>query len=260
LKSRTLDSKAYDVIKGCIDNVASTQYGFHYLYTIDDAKTASIQLFWRPTEGGSPIEIIDSVLLNAKARTSGVPDGKLFPYVSRWSLSSYPKISGASDVILLERTDVTKNINCTVSTRPTVKAYDIVIPPIPKPTVDLVCNTVYDTKDPVSGKDYFGQEALVLNITDKHGCDDCHGYFLTIDAPGPVIDVTCKSSGDHVWQEICDSQGSRIRAIGHENANPRSMYISYHYKIARQDCKFPGVDDQRKPVQGKGSVKSWTAQ
>jgi hypothetical protein len=254
LKTRTLDSRAYGVIKDCVDKVAADQYGFHYLYTVDDANTASVQLFWRPTEGGRPLEITDSVLLNAKAKTQGVPDGKLFPYVSHWSLTPYPKILGASNAILLERTDVNKNINCTIATRPQVKTFDIVIPFVAKPSKDLVCNTVYDTKDPVTGKDYFGQEALVLNVTDGHGCPDCHGYFLAIDAPGPVIDVTCRSSGDHVWQEICDSNGSHIRAIGYENANPRSLYISYHYKVARQDCKFPDIDKQKMLTQGLGSV------
>ena len=255
LKTRTLDSKAYDVIKDCIDKVAAGQFGFHYLYTIDDAQTASVQLFWRPTEGGGPIAITDSVLLNAKAKTQDVPDGKLFPYVSRWSLTPYPKILGASSVVLLERTDVTKNINCTVSTKPQVKTYDIVIPPVPQPTVDLVCKTVYDTKDPLTGQDYARREALVLNVTDAHGCGDCHGYSLAIDAPGPVTDVTCESSGDHVWQEICDFQGNHIRSMGYENSNPRSMYITYHYKVARQECQFPEENKQRTTKQGVGSVK-----
>ena len=109
--------------------------------------------------------------------------------------------------------------------------------------------------NPITGKDYFRKDALVLNVTDGHGCGDCHGYSLGIDAPGPVIDVTCESSGDHVWQEICDSDGNHIRAIGFENANPRSLYISYHYKVARQDCKFPDMEKQRTAKQGMGSIK-----
>jgi hypothetical protein len=234
--------------------VAGQQYGFHYLYTIDDPKTASVQLFWRPTEGGQPIEVVDSVLLNAKSKMQDAPDGKLYPYVSRWSFTSYPKISGASNAILLERINPDQNINITVSTRPQVKTFDIVIPPVPKPSVDLACTTVYDTRNPVTGQDYFQKEALVLNVTDAHGCGDCHGYSLGLDAPGPVIDVRCESSGDHVWQEICDFQGTRIRSIGYENANPRSMYISYHYKVARQECKFPDIEKQRTTSQGAGSV------
>jgi hypothetical protein len=249
LKTRTLDSQAYGVIKDCIDKVATDQYGFHYLYTVDDAKIASIQLFWRPTEGGQPIQIVDSVLLNAKAKTEGVPSGKLFSKVR-----PYPKIMGASNAILLERTDPAKNINCTVSTRPQVKTFDIVIPATLKPSVDLTCKTVYDTIDPVTGNPYFRKEALVLNVTDGHGCSDCHGYYLTVDAPGPVTDVKCESSGDHVWQELCDSQGNHIRAVGYENANPRSLYISYHYKVSRQDCKFPDMEKQQLLTQGKGSV------
>ena len=63
-----------------------------------------------------------------------------------------------------------------------------------------------------------------------------------------MTDVTCEASGDHVWQEICDSDGNYIRAIGYENANPRSHYISYYYKVARQDCKFP--ENQKKTDQG----------
>ena len=249
LNTRTLDSQGYEVIKDCIDKVAADQYGFHYLYTVDDPKIASVQLFWRPTEGGQAIQIVNSVVLNAKVKSDNVPSGKLFP-----TTKPYPKILGASNAILLERTDVGKNINCTVSTIPQVKTFDIVIPFVPKTSVDLVCNTVYDSVDPVTGNTYTGQEALPLNVTDKHGCDDCHGYFLTVDAPGPVTDVTCRSSGDHVWQEICDSQGSRIRAIGYENANPRSLYITYHYKVAHQDCKFPDMDKQKTLTQGEGTV------
>ena len=161
---------------------------------------------------------------------------------------------GASNALLLERTDPTKNINCTVSTIPRVKTFDIVIPPAVKPSLDLICKTVYDTVDPVTGNPYFRKEALVLNVTDKHGCDDCHGYYLTIDAPGPVTDVRCESSGDHVWPEICDSQGNHIRAVGYENANPRSMSISYHYKVAREECTFPGMEKQQIQSQGKGAV------
>jgi hypothetical protein len=61
---------------------------------------------------------------------------------------------------------VTKNINGIVSTRPQVKNYDIVIPAVPQTPVDVVCNTVYDTRDPVTGQDFYHQEALVLNVTE----------------------------------------------------------------------------------------------
>lgn len=256
LSTRTLNSEGYGVIKSCIDTVASQQYGLHYLYTVDDPQTASVQFFWNPTEGGAPIEITDSVLVNAKVKTKDVPEGKLFPYVSRWSFTPYPKIQGASNAILLIRSDPTKNINITLTTKPRVKTYGVVIPPKDQPSIDLVCTTVYDTVDPATKQPYFRKEALVLNVTDKHGCDDCHGYSLAIDAPGLVLDVSCQSSGDHVWQEICDYEGSHIRSMGYQNANPRSMYISYHYKVGRQECNFPDREKQRNAVQGKGTTLS----
>jgi hypothetical protein len=256
VSTRTLDSKAYDLIKDCIDKVAAVQYGFHYLFKVDDPKIASLQLFWRPTEGGGPLEITDSVLLNAKVKTQGVADGKLLPYVSRWSFTPYPKIQGALGPILMERTDVEKNINCTVSTKPQVKTFDMVIPPVAKPSIDIVCTTVYDTNDPVTGRRYGDGDRVAwpLNVTDGHGCSDCHGYSFEMNAPGPVTDVTCTSSGDHVWQEVCTFDGNHIRASGYENANPRTLYIDYHYKITRQDCKFRDMEKQKTTTQGKPSV------
>jgi hypothetical protein len=254
LNTRTLDSQAYGLIKNCIDTVAANTYGFHYLYTVDGDQAASIQLFWHPTESGSSIAITDSVLTNAKAKTAGVPDGKLYPYISKWSLTPYPKIEGASNVILLERDDPSKSIHCSVSTKPQVQTLDMMIPSQKKPTSDIVCQTVYDATEPVTNRPYGDTVVWPLNVTDGHGCSDCHGYSFSLDAPGPVTDVVCTSSGDHVWQEKCEAHGNHIEAVGFQNANPRTLTIVYHYKLARQDCEFPEKAKQTTAKRGQAST------
>jgi|SRR5882724_1119569 len=241
LSTRTLDSQAYGLIKDCIDKVASQQYGFRYLYTIDSPTAAAVQFFWNSTPGGpASLDITDSYVENAVVKSQRVPQEKLFPYVSRWSFSKYPQLQGISPIILLDRKDPSKDIRISVSTRPQVNTQFINLPPVPQPIVDIKCETVYDTEDPVTHRPYSRQEAINLagRVTDRHGCSDCVGYSVAFDAPGPVTNLSCTPSGDHVWQEICQADGNHISTSGFLNSNPRSIYFAYSYKLARQDCKF----------------------
>src|SRR5260370_13075000 len=66
--SRVLCPSAYAVITSCVQQLASKADGFHYLYSVDDAKSASVQFFWRPPVNFPGIEVVkvdDSTLANA---------------------------------------------------------------------------------------------------------------------------------------------------------------------------------------------------
>jgi len=245
LSTRTLDAGGYTVIKDCIDQVARTQYGFHYVYYLDGANKAAIQFFWNPTAGGSrEVKVTDSWLDNATASTTEKSKyrDKLFPWVSRWSPFPYPRIGASSEVIFLTRKNVSDSIRISLSVDPsTDTGPPIIIPAVPQPIIDPECKTVFDKNEPFTHAEYKIARNFNDNdyITDAHGCSDCHGYVVGFDTPGLIWKMECHTQADNIWQESCTGEGTtHAQSSGYQNANPKQIYVTAWYQIPRQQCTF----------------------
>ncbi len=244
LRTRTLDSKAYDLIKDCINLVASTAEGFRYVTVIDNRQKASVQFFWNPSGDSRTLKITDSTLENAEASGTSAPKGRLYPKVRWYNLfSKTPTLERASPVILLQRENVCEPIRISITTDPPVRTLPISIPPVHRPAIDLQCTTKYEDKNPASGRPYHKRDTfdLVARLEGPlgYGCPDCKKWTVRFDAPGPVTNVSCANTNNHTHIEACQTDGASVTAFGFLNAGPANLHVDYDYRIGIQDCKFP---------------------
>jgi hypothetical protein len=238
--SRTLGPDAYKLISECIRTLAASQFGLHYVATVEDENSATIQFFWKPTTGADPIAVTDSVLENATVVGGNVEIGKLFPYVAWWSLSRYPRFTSASAAILLKRADTSKPIRASITSRPLVQSSAIVIPPLPPPLKEPVYQTVYDETNS-AGQPYVVTRTFQKNsygTSRRRGCSDCFEVIITSAVDGPITSLNC-TVPDPGWfhQEVCTFDGTTARWEGFTNTgDPRTVILTIHYKVARQVC------------------------
>lgn len=239
LSTRTLDSAAYDLIKDCIDKVANSTYGFHYITYTQGPDKAAIQFFWNSTPGGpAELKVTDSYLEGATtpytAKTS-YPD-KVFPYVYSWSWTAYPRISSAGPTILLDRTARDKIIRINLTTTPQVKiGRPIEILPVPIPTVEPVCSTVYEQNEPITGAPYVSSQVWNDNdVSDRNS-----HWTVAIDTPGKIYRHYCYVD-EHVYIDDQGGDGTtHAYCTGHQDANPKYIHLQAWYVIGRQVCTFP---------------------
>jgi hypothetical protein len=241
LSTRTLDAKAYGLLKDCIDHVAANTYGFHYLIYTQGPDKAAIALFWNPAPGGpQEIKVTDSYLEGATAADMAKSKygDKLFPYVSWWSLASYPRIGTSGRLILLDRKERGKMIRINIATEPQVKLdQPIEIAAVPVPTVKHACGKVYEKNDPVTGILY--QASGVWD--DRDVSNDRSEWYVKLDTPGTIYDEYCWVDA-HVY---IDDQGgtttNHAYCRGHQDANPKYIHLRANYLVERTVCTVPST-------------------
>lgn len=241
LSTRTLDAMAYHLIEHCIDEIANNTYGFHYVAYIQGPDKAAIQFFWNSTPGGpSEIKIVDSYLEGGTtpdtAKTK-YPE-KLFPYVSKWSLTPYPRIGPAGQTVLLDRSARDKSIRIGLTTDPAVKiGRPIEILNVPTPTVEPVCDTVYEKNEPITGVEY--QISRVWNDNDVS--DNTSHWSVSLDTPGKIYRHYCYVD-EHVYIDDQGGDGTNnAYCKGHQDANPKYIHLQAWYLVGRKVCTFPNV-------------------
>jgi len=236
--SRTLDPAAYGVITGCINEVASRSDGFHYLYTVDDPKAASIRFFWRPNvglRGAAVIAITDSTLDNAVVVNGDSYRGHLFDIA--WNKRD-PRIGVASPPILLNRQNPDGVIRISLVTDPPVDVGFVVIPPVPKPVPRRVFKTeVVDAPQPLVVN--FDKKDLPVQSTGTPDCTNCDVRTKDVDVPGPVSKVVCAfGPGSHNNTAYCGPNGDhQARWKYYSNdGNSQSMTMTIYYKVKKETC------------------------
>lgn len=235
--SRTLDPAAYGLISNCISEVASKADGFHYLYTVDDAKAASIRFFWRPNvslKGADVIKISDSTLDNATVVNGERYKGHLYDLA--WYKPD-PRIAVASPPILLKRDNAENVIRISLVTDPPVDVGFIVIPPVPKPLPAPIFQTELLEKPPMIVP-FNKKDGKIIS----HGtpdCSDCDLYVYDVDVPGNVVSVDCKfGPGSNNNKAYCGPNGEhKARWEYYSNdGNNQAMTMTIQYKAESQKC------------------------
>jgi hypothetical protein len=234
--SRVLGPAAYGVITNCIQQLASKADGFHYLYTVDDAKSASVQFFWRPPlnfQGIDLVKVEDSTLVNAVVVNGDSYKGHLYDH--SWYKKT-PRIGIASPVILLARADVDTVIRISMVTEPPVNTGFITIPPVPKPIPPPKIKVTYENAPFVFP--FYKKQGTHIG----HGnplCTDCDNYEKVIDVPGEVVSVACTfGPGSHNNTSYCGVVGENQAKWAYftNDGNEQAMTITVVYKKKIETC------------------------
>jgi len=235
--SRVLGDAAYGVITNCIQQLASKSDGFHYLYTVDDAKSASVQFFWRPPVNSGGIELVkveDSTLVNAVVVNGDSYKGHLYNH--SWYKKT-PRIGIASSVILLTRADPDTVIRISMVTDPQLNTGFITIPPVPKPILPPKFKITYENAPFVFP--FYKKQGTAIG----HGnplCNDCDNFEKVIDVPGDVVSVTCTfGPGSHNNTSYCGAVGERQAKWAYftNDGNEQAMTMTVVYKKRIEACE-----------------------
>lgn len=234
--SRVLGDAGYGVINNCIQQLAAKADGFHYLYTVDDAKSASVQFFWRPPVNSGGIELVkveESTLANAVVVNGDSYTGHLYDHA--WYRKT-PRIGIASPVILLTRTDTNAVIRISIVTDPQLNTGFITIPPVPKPVPPPKITVTYENTPFVFP--FYKKQGKGIG----HGnplCTDCDNFEKVIDVPGDVVSVTCTfGPGSHNNTSYCGAVGERQAKWAYftNDGNEQAMTMTVVYKKKVETC------------------------
>jgi hypothetical protein len=238
ISSRTLGDAGYAVITNCISQLASKADGFHYLYTVDDPRAASVQFFWRPPVNAATInqvKVTDSTLVNAFVVNGESYKGHLYDHgFFRFD----PKIGVASPVILLNREDLDSVIRISLVTEPQLNTGFITIPPVPKPLpAPEIVTSFVDTNWPFEFDKLDPANKLVGGGTPD--CNDCREFERVVDLPGEVVSVRCTMGpGSHNNTAFCGKIGENQAKwkFYTNDGNHQSMTFNVIYKKKVETC------------------------
>lgn len=130
ISSVQLDDQATEIFRTCVSGLGTGSYGFASFGAAEDESVATVQLFYKPTDAGSSITILDSTVTNATVE--GALPGKLFPAAEHKKTQQAPVSFKDSRTVTLNRTNLNKPIIITLVTKPDVHIAPIRIPKVPE--------------------------------------------------------------------------------------------------------------------------------
>lgn len=233
---RVLGDAAYGLITNCIDQLASKSDGFHYLYTVEDAKSADVQFFWRPQVNARDIDLItitDSTLVNAVVVNGDSYKGHLYDHAF---YKRTPRIGIASPVILLTRTDPDTVIRISLVTDPAVNTGFITIPAVPRPVPPPKIQVTYEN---VTVPYQFYKKTGTRIGHGNPLCGDCDNFEKVFDIPGKVVQVQCVfGPGSHNNTSYCGAIGENQAKWAYftNDGNEQSMTMNVTYQKRVESC------------------------
>lgn len=239
-----LDPQASHIFDSCIYGMAlAGNYGLSAYGASEDETTATVQLFWKPTEAGKPVVIDDSTVDNANV--VGETAGKLFP--KKYSIRD-------AKTRTLKRIDPDKPITITLDTD--VRATPIRIPPVP-PRSD--CQMKAFESDPNTGVAFVWHDAPLADLYLKpYNGRNGQEFIITHPVDGIVTYVHCDKHGaDFIELDDPSGEGQGIgtnvaACAGSKNGAQRTIIMDVRWQKSFMVCT-------KIPWKNHSDEKNWAA-